>query len=332
MILEAALYKEEIVLCSTSQQFYDHLRSGFIDIRKLIANNTVTPGFLAMSFLLAWIDFLRADFNSFAHHIEGVISALRSYKTALNGKPFPATISYLAMLCCMSDSCIGFFGDKQRFPADLIPRNHDWLNIYVHKDEIPRALLWFRRSEWMRIIANFKRWAQAQRAAAGPENSFVEEAIAGQGDAIMADIVAWGERSIPKYEEVGSPDEHTLVPHGKNKHCSDFQPAMTTCTLDPHKFLNFPRAQFQNKTHNEMTLMYIGLLLLVSYSSHPQAGPLPYSRWELAVKYCQCFAAYRVPDEMDPINRILHLFYARLTFDDSFRQGIIHVACISNSV
>ena len=332
LVLEAALHNEEIVRCATSQQFYDHLRSSFLDLRKIVANNHVTSGFLAITFLLTWIDFLRADFNSFAHHIEGVILALRSYKFALNGKPFPPAISYLAMVSCMSDSCIGFFGDRQRFPADLIPRNYDWLDIYVHRDEIPRALVCFRRAEWMRTVANFKLWAHAQRAAAGHEDSFVEEAIVRQGDAIMADIVAWGERSIPKYEEIGSPEEHTLVSHGNDYYSSYFQHPTTAHTLDPHKFLNFPRVQFQNKAHIEMTLMYIGVLLLVSYATYPRAGHLPFSRWELAVKFCQCFAAYLEADEMDPVNRILHLFYARLTFDDSFPQGTNHLVSIPNSV
>ena len=297
----------------------------------MVATNKVTPGFLAMTFLLAWINFLRADFNSFAHHAEGLILALRSYKNALNGKPFPPTISYLAMVSCMSDSCIGFFGDRQRFPADLIPRNLDWLDIYVHRDEIPRALVCFGRAEWMRTVADFKRWAQAQRAIAGHEDSFVEEAIARQGDAITANIVAWGERNIPKYEEISSESkECSLVPPGDTDYSSYLQHALST--MDQHKFLNFPRVQFQNKAHNEMTLMYVGLLLLVSYCVYPHAGHLPFSRWKLAVKFCQCFAAYPVADEMDHINRILHLFYARLTFDDSFPQGKHLIVCVPDSV
>jgi len=326
LILEAALHKEEIVRCTTSQQFYDHLRTSFLDIPKTVANNSVTPGFLAIIFLLAWIDFLRADFNSFAHHIEGVVFALRSYKNTLNGKPFPPTVSYLTMVTCMSDSCIGFFGDRQRFPADLIPRNLDWLDIYVHRDEMPRAMVGFGRSGWMRTIANFKRWAQAQRAAAGQGDSFVEEAIARQGDAITAEIVAWGERSIPKYEEISTVSKQTLVTPDCGSYGYYFQPHLRPS--DQGRFLNFPIIRFQDKAHNEMTLLYVGLLLLVSYSTYPQAGHMPFSRWELAVKFCQCFAAYPVPEEMDPINRILHLFYARLTFDDSFPQGthrLVHV-------
>ena len=321
LILEAALYREELVRCKTSQQFFDNLQITFLDVQRAAANNSVSPGLISAVFLLSWIDFLKADFNSFNHHIEGVILLLRSYRNSLNGKQFPPVICYVVMVASMTDTCISFFGDKQRFPADLIPRDHSWLDIYVHRDDIPRALEYFRRGNWMRTIAKFRRWALTQRAAAAFEDPFVEEAIARQGDAITSDIIAWADRSIPKYIETPNttPSENDLVAEGDNDYSSYFQQPMMT--FDPHQFLHFPRVQFQNRAHNEATLIYLGLLLLVSYCAYPQAGHLPFSRCELAVKFCQCFAAFPEPEEMDPVNRILHLFYARLTFDDSFPQG-----------
>lgn len=226
------------------------------------------------------------------------------------------------MVTYMSDACIGFFGDNQRFPDDLIPHDHNWLDIYVHRDEIPRALVYFARVRWMRTIANLRRWAQTQRAAADFEDPFIEESIARQADAITADIVAWADRTIPKYTETATtaPAETVLVAECNNDDSSYFQQPMSL--FDPHQFLQFPRVQFHDQAHNEMTLMYLGLLLLVSYCTYPPLGDLPFSRWELAVKFCQCFAAFPEAEEMDPVNRILHLFYARLTFDDSFPQGI----------
>jgi hypothetical protein len=321
LILQAGLYQEDIIRCTTPQQFYDNLKNSFLDIPRNVAASTVCPGLIAACFLLSWIDFLRADFNSFNHHIEGVILLLRSYHTSTPGNKFPPTVNYVAMLSCMTDACIGFYGDKQRFPAELIPRDHHWVETFVHPDEVPRALVTFGRGRWMRTIANFKRWASAQRAAAGFEDPFIEEAIARQGDAITADIVAWADRSIPKYIETPttSPTETVLVAQGNDDYSSYFQEPMTS--IDPHQFLHFPRVQFQSRAHNESTLIYFGLLLLVSYCTYPQAGHLPFSRWEIAVKFCQCFAAFDDPEEMDVINRILHLFYARLTFDESFPEG-----------
>ena len=322
LILEAALYREEIVCCATSQQFFDYLKNIFLDVQRAIANNSVSPALISAVFLLSWIDFLRADFSSFNLHIEGVILLLRSYHNSLNGKQFPPVVCYIIMVASMTDTCISLFGDEQRFPADLIPRDHSWLNIYVHRDEIPRALEYFGRSHWMKTIANFRRWALMQRAAAGFEDPFIEEAIARQGDAISSDIIAWADQSIPQYTETSksTPTENLLANgDGHEYYGSYLQQPMTT--FDPHQFLNYPRVQFQNRAHNEVTLIYLGLLLLVSYCMYPQVGHLPFSRWELAIKFCQCFAAFPEPEEMDPVNRILHLFYARLTFDDSFPQG-----------
>jgi hypothetical protein len=325
LILEAGMYRGEVVCCKTQQQFYDQLKITFLDIRKVIVKKRVCSGIISAVFLLAWIDFLRADFHSFNIHIEGVITLLRSYHKSINGKPFPPVVSYVARISCMVDSCIGFYGDKQRFPAELIPRDHNWIKTFLHPDEIPRAIVEFTRSEWMRTISNFRRWASTQRAAAGFEDPFIEEAIARQGDAISADIVNWANHTIPKYIETPSttPVKNLNVVQGDANYCSSyFEQPMTTSSFDPHQFLQFPRAQFQNQAHNEMTLIYLGLLLLVSYSTYPQPGHLPFTRWELAVKFCQCFAAVPDHEEVGLVNRIVHLFYARLTFDESFPQGI----------
>ena len=321
LILEAALYREEIVRCGTSQQFFDTLQNTFLDVRRATTNNAVSPGLISAVFLLSWIDFLKADFNSFNHHIEGVILLLRSYHNSLNGEQFPPIICYVTMVASMIDACISFFGNKQQFPADLIPKDHSWLEIYVHRDEIPHALEYFERGNWMRTIANFRQWALTQRAAAGFEDPFVEEAIARQGDAITSHIVTWADCNIPKYIETPdiTPTTNDLLAECDNDYSSYFQQPMTT--FDPHQFVLFPRVLFESRTHNEVTLSYLGLLLLVSYCTYPQSGHLPFSRWELAVKFCQCFAAFPDAEEMDPVNRILHLFYARLTFDDSFPQG-----------
>ena len=228
----------------------------------------------------------------------------------------------MSMVSVMSDSCIGFFGDRERFPSDLIPKDHGWLKSYVHPDEIPRALISFARCNWMKTVSSFKRWAAAQREAAGGfEDSFIEEAISRQEDIITAEIVAWADRKIPKCLETRTPIDHPLMDED-NEFGSYFREPLAP--YDPHRFLHFPKVQFQNRAHTEMTLLYLGLLLLVSYSAYPHAGHLPFTRWETAVKFCQCFAAHPNPEEMDPVNRILHLFYARLTFDDSFPQGMIH--------
>jgi hypothetical protein len=323
VVLEAALYQDEIVRCTTSQQFYNILKSSFLDVQKMITTNSVSPGFIAMTFLPARIDFLRADFNPFSNHIEGVILTLKSYTTNLDGKPFHPTVSFISMICCMSDGCIGFFGDKERFPDDLFPRDFGWVDTFIHRDEIPRALVVFGRVEWVRIIARFRRWAETQRRATGRERKpFVEEAIARQGDAITEQILAWGDRSIPKYEELRAPgpSRPALILRrdgGYNDYIEN-----PIASIDSHQFLQFPLVQFQNKEHNEMVMLYLGLLLLVSYSAYPESGSLPVSRWELAVQFCQCFAAYPDKEGMDSVNQILHLFYARLTFDDSFPQGM----------
>ena len=324
LFLEAALYSEEIVRCSTSEQFFDNLKNTFLDVQRATASNSVSPGLISAVFLLSWIDFLKADFNSFNHHIEGVILLLRSYHNSLNGKQFPPAICYVIMVTSMTDTCIGYFGGKQRFPDNLIPRDNNWLELYIHHDEIPRALEYFGRGNWMRTIANFRRWASRQRAAVGFDDPFIEEAIARQGDAITSDIIAWADHSISKYTETpnNTPTEDIHAADCGNDYNSYFQQPMTA--FDSHQFLQYPRVQFQNRAHNEVTLVYLGLLLLVSYCMCPQPGHLPFSRWELAVKFCQCFAAFPEPEEMDPVNRILHLFYARLTFDDSFPQGSRH--------
>jgi hypothetical protein len=316
VILEAALYREDIVLCTTPQQFYNNLNNTFRDIRRATADNTVDSGLVCAIFLLTWIDFLRADFNSFNCHMKGVIVLLRSYKNSLNGKPFPSTVCYALMVTSMFDACIAFFGGNQPFPIEVILRDHSWLDIYVHRDEIPRALIHFSRGEWMRTIANFRRWARTQRATGDFEDPFIEEAIERQGNAITSDIVAWADRSMPKYIETPA----TNPAEGN----SDYTPysQQPISSFNPHQFLQYPRVQFQNRAHNEMILIYFGLLLLVSYSTYPQSGHLPFLRRELAVKFCQCFAAYPEAEDMDPVNRVLHLFYARLTFDDSSPQGI----------
>src|ERR1700736_120029 len=106
----------------------------------------------------------------------------------------------------------------------------------------------------MRTISNFKRCAIAQREAAEFEDPFVEEAIARQGDALTAEIVAWAERTIPKYEEIHSAPPQTFVDSEGNTYSSHYgQPIVST---DQHSFVYFPRAQFQDKWHNEMTLTY----------------------------------------------------------------------------
>jgi hypothetical protein len=218
----------------------------------------------------------------------------------------------------VTDSCIGFFGDKQRFPSELIPRDNSWTEHYVHHRDVPLVLVEFSRAEWMRSISNFRRWAVAQRAAAGYEDSFVEDAIARQGDALTAEIVAWAERTIPKYEEneLQSPSNDLVNSKGYGYYDRETIPQSSPT------FLHFPRATFQDKTHSELNLTYYGLLLLVSYSAYPHGGHLPYSRWQSAVKFCRCFAAHPAPEEMGIVNRVLHLFFARLTFDESFPRGI----------
>lgn len=321
--MEAGTYREDILCCKTPQQFCDQLKIPFLDIRKVISRKAVCKSLISAVFLLTWIDFLRADFHSFNIHIEGVITLLRSYHNSLNRKLVPPVVNYIARISCLIDSCIGFYGDKQRFPDELIPRDHTWIKTFLPPDEIPRAIVEFTRSEWMRTISTFRRWASTQRAAAGGfEDPFVEEAIARQGDVIAGDIVNWANRTIPKYIETLSTmsiDDHAA--QGYN-YCSSYleQPILTT-TFDPHQFLNFPRVQFQSEDNCETTMIYLGLLLLVSYSTYPQSGHLPFSRWELAVKFCQCFAAVPNHEEVSMINRIFHLFYARLTFDESFPKG-----------
>jgi hypothetical protein len=193
------------------------------------------------------------------------------------------------------------------------------MESFLHPADIPRVVVEFTRAEWMRTISNFRQWAVAQREAAGFEDAFVEEAIARQGDAITAGIVAWGDRHIPKYKEIPGPSTQAFQVTQEPNPYGFYGQQMVS--LDPHTFVHFPRAQFQDQWHNEMTLTYLGLLLLVSYSTYPQSGHLPFSRWELAVKFCQCFAAYPDPEKMGIVNRLLHMFFARLTFDETFPQG-----------
>jgi hypothetical protein len=327
IILEASLYKEEIIRCATLQEFLDHLKTCFLDIRQSVASNTVGPQIISACFLLAWTDFLMADFSSFNHHIEGVILLLRSYQQTLQGRPFPPVTSYVATASCSADACIGFYGDKQRFPAELIPRDRCWVETFAHRDEISCANVALGKSTWMRSIANFRRWASTQREAAGFEDPFIEEAIARQGDTITAEIVAWAEKNIPKYTEI-PPTPLTsqfalLSPGTRNDYSCYFRGS--TMASDLRQFLHFPKVQFQDRAHCEITLGYLGLLLLVSFSTYPKPGHLPFSRWELAIKFCQCFAAHDNPEEMDMITRLLHMFYARLTFDKSFPQGSVQL-------
>jgi hypothetical protein len=174
----------------------------------------------------------------------------------------------------------------------------------------------------MKTICNFRRWASTQRAAAGFEDPFVEEAIARQGDVIASGIINWANRTIPTHIEMPSITQRKDdAAKGYNWSSSCFE-QQTGSPFDPHQFLNFPKVHFQSAAHNEMTMIYLGLLLLVSYSAYPQSGHLPFSRWELAVKFCQCFAAVPNHEEMSMVNRIFHLFYARITFDESFPKGI----------
>lgn len=334
LILEAASYRQEIILCTTNQQFYDSLKNTFLDIRRATSSKSVSPGLISCVFLLSWTDFLRADFPSFNYHVEGLVLLLQSYKASLNGSPFSPSMSLVSQIGSMKDACIAFFGDKQRFPSDLVPRDHKWLQAFLHTDDIARATVFFRRSEWMRTVSTFKKWAATQRAAVGFEDPFVEEAIARQGDAITADIVAWGEHALPKYIETptSSPGTEALIDFESSDEFSPYFSHPVTPQSDAHQFLHFPKVEFQSTDENEMALVYLGLLLLMSYSTYPQIGHLPFSRWELAVKFCQCFAAFPEHDDMDIINRILHLFYARITFDDSFPQGTKSLLFLTNDI
>ena len=115
---------------------------------------------------------------------------------------------------------------------------------------------------------------------------------------------------------------NVLAIEGNSDYPSYFEPQISLCRVSD-QFLSFPQLHFQDRNHNETTLTYLGLLLLVSYSTYPHAGHLPFSRWEVAVKYCQSYAAFPEKEEMGIFNRILHLFYARLTFDESFPQGTL---------
>jgi len=260
--------------------------------------------------------------HSFNHHIEGVISLLRANRRSLGDKLFPPTISYVAQLSCMTEACTGFFGDRQRFPSDLIPRDYTYLAAYLHPSEIPRALSEFTHIDYVRTISKFRRWASTQRSMAGFDDPFVQEAIVRQGDAITAEIVAWADRTIPQPIETPAtiPLNDVLAIEGNGDYSSYFAPHTSLCSV-PDQFLGFPLLHFQDRNHNEMTLAYLGLLLLVSYSVYPHPGHLPYPRWEVAVKFCQCYAAFPNKNQMSFVNRILYLFYARLTFDESFPQG-----------
>jgi hypothetical protein len=217
---------------------------------------------------------------------------------------------------------MGFFGDKLRFPSELLSLDHTWLEAYLLPHEIPRVLIQFTCNEYLRTISNFRHWASTQRATAGFGDPFVEEAIARQGDAMTSDIIAWADRTIPRPIETPAtlPFSNLMTIEGNDGYTSYFetQPALYCLS---EQFLSFPRLQFQDRAHTEMTLTSLGLLLLVSYSTYPQSGHVPFSRWELAVKFCQCYAAYPDKHEIGVINRIFHLFYARLTFDESFPQG-----------
>lgn len=74
----------------------------------------------------------------------------------------------------------------------------------------------------MRTISNFKRWARTERGTTPYKDSFIKEVIARQGDAIMADIVAWGDRTIPKYIETptASSTETILTAEGMTDYIS----------------------------------------------------------------------------------------------------------------
>lgn len=222
----------------------------------------------------------------------------------------------------MSDACIGFFGDKLRFPSELLSQEHTWLEAYLLPHESSRALIQFTRSEYLRTISNFRHWASTQRATASFGDPFVEEAIARQCDAITSDIIAWADRTIPQPIETPTtlPLSNVMAIEGDDGYTSYFEPQLALYCIS-EQFLSYPRLQFQDRAHTEMTLTSLGLLLLVSYSTYPQSGHVPFSRWEVAVKFCQCYAAYPDKEEMGVINRILHLFYARLAFDESFPQG-----------
>jgi hypothetical protein len=224
----------------------------------------------------------------------------------------------------MSDACTGFFGNELRFPSELLPQDHIWLEAYLLPHEIPRAVIHITRSEYLRTISDFRRWASTQRATTGFDDPFVEEAIARQGDAITTDIIDWANRTIPQPIETPTtfPISNVLAIEGNDGDTSYFEPQPALYCIS-EQFLTFPQLHFLDHAHTEMTLTSLGLLLLVSYSTYPQSGHLPYSRWEVAVKFCQCYAAYPEKEEMGVINRVLHLFYARLTFDESFPQGIL---------
>jgi hypothetical protein len=256
-----------------------------------------------------WIDFHDADFPNFSQHIEGLILLLRAYHANLYNQPVHPLIYYVSRLSVATDACIGFFGDKQRFPSELIPRDNSWTKQFLHPTDMPRVLVEFSRAEWMRQISSFRRWTVVQRGQADYEDPFVEEAIARQGATLASQITAWANHIIPAVDKVD--DTPTFN--------SGYGESYSQMSVD---LFNLPRAQFADTCHNEMTLTYYGLLLLVSYTTYPHGGHLPYPRGTIAVKFCQSFASFSDSGEMDIVNQLLHLFFARLTFDESFPQGI----------
>ena len=161
---------------------------------------------------------------------------------------------------------------------------------------------------FQRRAVDFK-YRATQRRKENAYNDKEEMEILEEGLELIEEIHAWQEKNIPPYFE-----ETPRLPE------SDEDEDIN----NSRRFLNYTRLKFESPLHCKIHLLFYQLILIITFVIDPSPGSTSQLRVDAAVKYCQSLAALGPsPSAGAPATRTFGQFYARLTFDDAFPEGVI---------
>jgi hypothetical protein len=235
------------------------------------------------------------EFQKTHNHLKGMSLMYLAYMKK-PGAEASLLMQYMAESAAYLDTLPGLLGYPLSIADEILPEDTDWFKHLMTTPESER---------WIRMDLKHVRF---QRRVVDAYNDKDEIEILQEGLELIEEIHAWQEKNIPPYFE-----ETRLFESDQDEDINNTR-----------RFLNYTRLKFESPLHCEIHLLFCQLILIITFVIDPSPGSTSQLRVDAAVKYCQCLAALGPsPSSGAPATRTFGQFYARLTFDDAFPEGVI---------
>ncbi len=296
---------------------FKYLQMGIPLIQQELTNETITDALIFGVFFTAYLHFLCGELASTKRHLQGLHLLLQRYQTSPTElHPVitpPAELMFIWRMAIRLDHTWAIGDQDLIFP--LVSKqdelHREWVSKLVDREK-PETTEWilaqFALDDLLtRGIALNKKVIRL-RSAVGYDKEIVEAAIEQETIKLLEEHGTWNQRSCVKAALTAQ--AHKVQ---ANEDCIDNHPPVNTLSSS---FLRYPPFKFTDQFYGANLIQYYWVLLYITFIAHPKPGPLPYKRFEIAIKFCRSYAAVRRTKTVGICRMVLGLYLAGLTLSE----------------